>query len=97
MLRTRHSVTSELLDGADLHDGVSSDQDLRGLDKRVVVVAGDGEEAGQLLHGLREGTLCDQRSRLRGPRLIVRACLLWVSPAPPVTAPPRAASSWPNS
>ena len=32
-----------------------------------------------------------------GPRLIVRAWLLSVSPAPPLTAPPRAASSWPNS
>ena len=64
-LRTHHTVRSELLDGADLHDWVSSDQHFGRLNKRVVVVAGDGEEAGQLLHSLREGALCDQRARMR--------------------------------
>ena len=83
---------SELLDRADLHDGVSSDEDLCGLHEHVVLVAADDEEAGQLLGGLRERAVGDQDVRV-GPRLIVRAWLLSVSPAPPVTAPPRAASS----
>lgn len=60
-------VASGFLDGSDRHDGVSPSEDLCGLRKRVVVVAGDHEKAGQLLDLLREGAFGDHRVRLRSP------------------------------
>ena len=60
-------ASSELLDRTDLHDRVRPGQDPGGLDERVVVVAGDDEEAGQLLDGLREGTVGDQGVGVRSP------------------------------
>ncbi|MFL6001843.1 MAG: hypothetical protein ACJ72P_03445 [Nocardioides sp.] len=89
-------VASGFLDGSDLHDGVSPSEDLCGLRKRVVVVAGDHEEPGRCSTVSAKGP-----SVIIGfdfdPRLIVRALLLWASPAPPVMAPPRALSNWTNS
>src|SRR3954467_8584898 len=61
---TRHRVASGCLDGADLHDGASAGEDLRGLHARVVLGAADDEEAGKLLHRLRERPVGDHRGRM---------------------------------